>query len=153
MKVKIALIFLITLSVLCSCSTYSKYDEESFQNLAWEYGQEVVFNPVIENIDRSYNLSLGIRHMYGLRQDNINVTVQYTSPTGVEEVSRYDFKIKDEVGEYFGSCAGDFCDLESVVNDNINFNELGEYKFVITHNVQIKRISGVMAIGLVLDQN
>jgi hypothetical protein len=55
--------------------------------------------------------------------------------------------------EYIGSCGGDLCDLETVVDQEITFEEVGEYKYVITHTVNTNKLSGVMEIGLMLDKN
>ncbi|NBW38614.1 MAG: hypothetical protein EBR30_27065 [Cytophagia bacterium] len=55
--------------------------------------------------------------------------------------------------KYVGSCAGDMCDLEILVNENIKFDEAGEYQFIVTHNVQINRLPGVMEFGLIIDEN
>jgi gliding motility-associated lipoprotein GldH len=153
MKTNSLLSALTAILILTSCNTYKEYDKESFPNYIWDYGQEIVFKPVIENIDKSYNLSLGIRHIYGFRLSNLLVTVKSISPSGKEDTKEYDLKIMNEPGKYVGSCAGDMCDLETLVNENIKFDEAGEYQFIVTHNVQINRLPGVMEFGLIIDEN
>ncbi len=153
MKAKSLLSTLTAILILTGCNTYKEYDKESFPNYTWDYGQEIVFKPVIENIDKSYNLSLGIRHIYGLRLSNLLVTVKSISPSGKEDTKEYDLKIMDEAGKYIGSCAGDMCDLETLVNESIKFDEAGEYQFIVTHNVQKNRLPGVMEFGLIIDEN
>ncbi len=93
------------LLLLTGCNTYKKYDKESFPNYTWDSGQEIVFKPLIENIGKSYNLSLGLRHIYGFRLDNLRVNVKRISPSGKEDLQEYDLKIM-EAGQYVSRCAG-----------------------------------------------
>ena len=138
-------------NVACN-HVYKKYDEESFGALNWVNGQEISFNPKIENIETSYKLKLGIRHMYGLEMSSIKFNMNITAPSGKETNMDYTINIKDSTGEYIGSCVGDICDLESTVEEYIHFDELGEYNIIITHKEQVDRIRGVLAVGLVVDE-
>lgn len=152
MKTNPFLFFIAILIVVSSCSTYSEYDESSFPTRVWQSEQTIEFKPTIEDNSKSYQLGLGIRHMYGIKNSKINITVQSISPSGTTEVKNYDLLIKDEDGDYISSCAGDLCDLETFVNSDFSFKETGEYTFILSHNERAK-IPGVMAIGLVIDEN
>ena len=145
-------IFTIVLLTTSCGHVYKEYDKESFPTYSWKYGQEIVFNPSIEDINKSYDLILGIRHLYGFQLSGINVTVKSISPSGKETSKDYDFKIMKSDGKYIGSCGGDLCDLETMVDENIKFEEPGQYKYVITHNVQVDRIPGIMEFGLIIDE-
>jgi len=147
-------IHLLTLLIfLSACSTYKEYNEDAFPEFTWEPGQEVEFKPVIEDISSSYSLGLGLRHVYGFRQSKINVSIRIIAPSGNQSITAYHFKIKDADGEYVGSCAGDMCDLETIVDENFVFTELGEHRMILSHDEGENLISGVMAVGLVLDKN
>jgi gliding motility-associated lipoprotein GldH len=103
-------------------------------------------------VNKSYELILGLRHLYGFQLNSINVTLKSVSPLGKETAKDYEFKIKDSNDKYIGSCGGELCDLETVVDEDMKFAEAGAYKFVITHNVQADRIPGVMDLGLIIDE-
>ncbi len=133
------------------CSTFKKYDEESFPNYSWEHGQEVEFTPMIEDNSTSYRLGIGLRHFYGMTQASVNINVKYISPSGSTKMEVYDLLIKED-DNYVGSCAGDLCDLETFVNDEIYFAETGEYTLILSHNESYK-VAGIMALGLIVDQN
>ena len=49
-------------------------------------------------------------------------------------------------------CAGDYCDLESLIEENFKFEEKGQYKFTIEHIMATDPIPNVMAIGLIIDK-
>jgi len=150
MKIKNSVI-VISLLLLAECHTYKKYDKKSFPNYVWNYDNGIIFKPTVEDISKNYQLSLGIRHLYGIQLDNLLVTVNTIAPSGKEEEKEY--KIAMRIGqEYAGKCAGDMCDLETVVNENIKFDEVGQYTFFISHNFQDSQITGIMEVGLILDE-
>jgi gliding motility-associated lipoprotein GldH len=142
-----------TTMILLGCNTYREYDKESFPDYTWKRGKEIIFKPVIDDFSQTYNIALGIRHVYGLQLEGISVTIKTISPSGKETSADYDFQLMKVPGEYLGSCAGDICDLETVVDSEIKFEESGEYQMVITHNVQAEQIPGVIAFGLILNKN
>lgn len=138
---------------LVSCSTFKEYNEDGFETLIWEPDQEITFRPVIDDISTTYRLGLGMRHIFGFYQSNIRVSVRIISPSGIHTLKMYDFKVKEDDGDYVGSCAGDTCDLETIVDENITFTETGEHTIILTHSDRRNQIGGVLAVGLVLDKN
>jgi gliding motility-associated lipoprotein GldH len=145
-----AVVLLMLLST--SCHFYKEYDKESFPTYSWNDGQEVVFAPKIEDNAKTYQMMLGLRHHYAFQNKSFSVNVKMVSPTGKETSTDYDLKIKDENNKHIGSCAGDMCDLEMVIFDDLKFDEVGEYKISISHNERGYRIPGIMEIGVIIDE-
>ena len=152
MKTSLICIQFTVLIVISSCITYKEYDEESFSNYSWSSGQQLTFKPLIEDAPSSYELGLGIRHVYGLRNSHINITIKSISPSGIIKTENHDFFLKDGNGNYLSSCAGDMCDLETYVNNDLLLEEAGEYTFFLSHNMP-SNISGILAFGLLLNEN
>jgi len=150
---KLLPLLFLTFIALSSCSTYKEYKEDAFPNFTWEAEQTVEFRPVIEDNSASYRLGLGLRHVFGFRQSKIRVSVRMISPSGVHSLKMYDLKVKDEDGGYVGSCAGDLCDLETIVDENITFEETGDYTVILTQHEGLSQVAGIMAVGLILDKN
>ncbi len=148
-----SLLFLIVLALGSSCHSYKEYDKESFPTYTWKSGQEIIFRPTIEDVGKTYSMSLGIRHIFGFEASSINVSVKVISPSGKEKSKNYELQIRDKNNEYIASCGGDLCDLETVVDENISFDEPGEFTFVITHGHPGMKIAGIMELGLILDGN
>lgn len=152
MKVRFVILVLF-LFFITSCRYYKEYDKESFPTYAWNAGQEITFYPTIDDINASYELTLGIRHLFGFQPSRIGVRVKSISPSGKVVTKIYDFQIRDASMEYIGSCGGDLCDLETIVDEQVRFEEAGEYTYVITHTENTDKIPGVMEFGLILDKN
>jgi gliding motility-associated lipoprotein GldH len=151
----IRLLIIITLitcvAFLTRCHTYKEYNKDAFGNYTWGSAQEIVFKPVIEDVTKTYTLSVGIRHIYGLQLEAMSVTVKIISPSGKEETQKHDFKLMKGPDQYVGSCAGDLCDLETVVNDDLKFVESGEHQIIISHNFSGNKIPGIMEVGVIID--
>jgi gliding motility-associated lipoprotein GldH len=145
--------FLVILSSAISCNhVYKEYDKDSFPNYSWKQGQELTFSPNIKDVNKGYKLTLGIRHLYGFSLASMNVAVTTLSPSGKKTTQNYTIVIKDSDSKYVGSCAGDICDLEVVVEDNIRYEETGQYQYFVTHQVKADKIRGVMEFGLIIDE-
>ena len=146
----ITVLFLAT----ASCNhTFKEYNKESFPAYSWQQGQEIEFNPKIEDITKTYQITLGLRHVYGLKLSSMTVNVRMISPSGKETSKDYTLKIMKSEDQYEGSCAGDLCDLEVLVEKSMNFDETGEYRFILTHKVQTERVPGVIEFGLIIDES
>jgi gliding motility-associated lipoprotein GldH len=140
------------LLVATSCHFYKEYDRESFPTYTWNDGQEVIFTPKIEDNTKMYQIMLGLRHHYGFQNRSFGVRIKMISPSGKETSNNYDLRIKDGNNNHIGSCAGDICDLESVIFDDFKFEEAGDYKISVSHNERGYRIPGIMEVGLIIDE-
>jgi gliding motility-associated lipoprotein GldH len=144
---------LIGVIILGGCSTFKEYNEDAFPTFTWSPDQIIEFKPVIEDVNATYSLGLGLRHVYGFRQSKVRVSVRIVSPSGLHTLRMYDFQVIDDEGVYVGSCAGDMCDLETIVDTNIQFTEIGQHVVTLQQHEGVKQIAGVMAVGLILDKN
>ena len=151
MSKKNILVYLVMASTFSCNHVYKEYDKESFPTYTWKSGQEIVFRPTIEDVSKSYSLTLGMRHLYGFQLSSVAVTIKSVSPSGKETTNDYDFQIKDSKNEYIAKCGGDLCDLETVIEDNLRFEEAGTYTYVIAHQAQVNQIPGIMELGLIVD--
>jgi gliding motility-associated lipoprotein GldH len=153
MPTRSALKLFTVMLLLTSCDrVYREYDKDSFPTYTWKNGQEVTFNPTIEDATKSYELVLGLRHVYGLKIRTLPVNVRQISPSGKESSKEYQLTLIDDKGEYISSCGGDLCDIEVAVESGVKFDETGEYKYIVTHSMPIDRIPGIMEVGLIINE-
>ncbi len=121
--------------------------------MSWKSGQAITFSPTIDDIAKSYSLTLGIRHHYALNVEKFGVQIVMTSPSGKEEALDATALIRDTAGEHVGDCMGDICDLEVLVSDGMKFTEAGTYNVTIVHSEDGYQIPGIMEVGLIIDAN
>jgi gliding motility-associated lipoprotein GldH len=145
---------IVPLILFVSCNhVYKEYNKESFPTYSWNDGQEITFSPKIESVDKAYQLTVALRHHDRMQMKALGITIKMISPSGKENVKDYRLKIKDSQNKNIANCAGDICDLESVVEESFKFDEAGEYKILITHNEKGFKVPGIMEVGLIVDQN
>jgi gliding motility-associated lipoprotein GldH len=139
--------------LLVSCNQiYKEYEKDSFATLSWKRGQQIIFYPEIDDLSKTYELTLGLRHVYGAQIKRMDISVTIVSPSGKEKIRQFSFDVMDDKGEFLASCAGNMCDLEAVVDDELSFSETGKYKFILTHNMDQERVRGVMEFGLIIGE-
>jgi gliding motility-associated lipoprotein GldH len=149
---RIYMVAFLMLAVACN-HTYKEYNKAAFPSYFWESDKSVTFKPVIEDVTQSYELTVGLRHLYGVLQVNqIPITVKSIAPSGKESMKEYQIKVKDSGNKYLSKCIGDYCDLETTIEQRLKFEEAGQYQFTITHNFDGSSIPGVMELGLIVDK-
>jgi gliding motility-associated lipoprotein GldH len=147
----ISLIFLFLAAGVISCNTvYKEWEKESFSTLSWKPDKAIKFNPEIEDTTKKYVLTLGIRHLYGTRLENITVTVTRISPSGKQDARNYTLNWTDESGKSLASCSGNMCDFELAVDEDLIFSEKGTYTFIVNPVAESGRISGIMEFGFII---
>ena len=144
--------FFILLFLFSCHHTFKAYDKESFPHYIWLPQHGVTFRPVIKAPKKEYILTLGIRHLYGFEPRRLDIRLTMISPSGVETLNQYSVIIKDFDNAYLGSCAGDYCDLETVVSKNLVLEEEGIYTFSFYLDPAHTAVAGVMEWGMILDE-
>jgi gliding motility-associated lipoprotein GldH len=144
--------FLVALFAGSCNQIYKEYDKESFTTLSWKRGQTIKFYPEIEDTSKRYALEFGLRHMYGARIKSMRITVTVVSPSGHEDTKEYAFDVMNDKDEYLASCAGNMCDIETIVDDNFRFSETGTYTFILSQSSDQENIRGIMEFGLIIGE-
>lgn len=152
MKTKFYLILLCALSVMASCSDKAKFEEHQStgDGKRWEQEKIFSFKPNIEDVSKKYQIILALRHVDGFQLRALPVAVKIVDPDGAQTIKPYSFKVFNDKNECLSECAGDFCDLEKVIEDNYTFAKKGIYTFEIIHTSNINPIPNVLEIGLIV---
>jgi gliding motility-associated lipoprotein GldH len=147
------LIMFASIVIFCnSCDhVYKQYKKEQFTMYRWQKNEPVIFEPEIINVDDAFKITIGLRHIYGFRLPKIPVRILTISPSGGQEIKQYELQIKDAKGSYIGSCAGDLCDFETVIEESIRLKEAGKYQYKVFHDLPVETITGILEVGLIID--
>ena len=147
--------FLLIALFTISCNenrVYQKY-RKNFVDYKWESTNRPEFSPEITDIDQEYRVYFEFRHLYGFQIASIGIDVEMTTPSGVTTNKVYQIDVTEKgVLAYKGSCAGSYCDLETLLEDNYKFEEVGTYTYKITHLMDQDPLLNVAEVGLVIDK-
>lgn len=151
---KILITFLMT-TVLMACEqegrVFSEHKELS-PELEWLKQDVREFKVPVTDNNLLYNLSLSFRYASGYQYETVNVKVIETSPSGKEEVYKYELKVREANGDYIGEPGLDIWDSEHLVAPNKKYSETGTYTYVIEQNTPKDPLNFAMEIGMILDQ-
>ena len=143
----IALIF-----IGCNEGHVYRKNKKGFPDYRWAKEKSLEYNPVIENIDAEYNIYFEFRHIHGFQFQNVKIKIEITSPANVVTTQEYIIPVFGKDGEELSECAVDYCDLVTLIEGNYKFTETGEYKFVISYDMEQEYLPNVMEVGLTIDK-
>ncbi len=149
LKLFIGIVIIITTS--CNKNRVFEKHLKNFTEYKWEASNICEYNPTIEDIDAKYKVFFAFRHIYGFQNQSININIEITAPSGKITSKDYCIPIIKSKSQYFGNCAGDYCDLETLLEDNFKFDEVGTYLYKIKHLEPKNPIVLVMEVGLIIE--
>lgn len=145
------IIILLITSIGCNENRiYQKY-HKNFTDYQWHKTKTIEFQPQINDTSINYNIFVAFRYIYGFPEETLKIKIEIISPSGKLQNLNNSLIIRKK-REYQGDCAGDYCDLETLILNNHKFTETGTYKFKITSNEQTDPINFVMEIGIIIDK-
>lgn len=137
------------------CNKNKVYEEHktNFPQFRWEKSNVVEFNPEITDTASDYEITVALRHIFGFNLESIKIDLEIISPSGKKTMNEYLLSFYDEQGNFLSLCAGDFCDMEQLIEDDFNFKETGEYQIKIYHRMEINPLPNIMEVGLIIEKS
>lgn len=118
----------------------------------WKKSDVLTFKPVINDVSKKYNIVFTFRHVHGFPFRDVKIALKIKSPSGDLSVKEYSIAVFNDKNEYISKCAGDYCDLDQVVEQQYSFTEKGTYVFEISHEMTSDPLRNVMEVGLIIKQ-
>lgn len=148
------LLFASSFLILMSCNTNMVFnDGKDFENNRWYLSNQLVFIAEIEDINQTYKLLFKLSHVYeGLPFESLPIKMEIETPSGKISENSFDIKIMSRK-EHAGSCSGDYCDIEQLIEDKYKFEETGKFIFRITQLTSYDPLPNVMRAGLIIEMN
>lgn len=139
---------------ISGCNKNKVYEEHktNFPQFRWEKSNVVEFNPEIIDNDSNYEITIALRHIFGFNLKSIKIDLEMISPSGEKTMNEYLLSFYDDQGDLLSVCAGDFCDMEQLIEDDFKFKETGEYQIKIYHRMDINPIPNIMEVGLIIEK-
>lgn len=145
--------FVLFLSFLFSSCSYEEGGIEDL-NGVWEKDRVLNFRPVVEDSSSSYELLFYLRHAYGFGEKYLKFKLRIKSPSGKRREFIDSVQVRKKGGkqlpEYLGECVGDFCELRSILVEELRFSEKGKYRIDIRQRTRMKKITGISEAGIFL---
>ena len=151
MKTKIVLL-LSFFTILVSCSKQGNFNQfETFgDENRWQKSDVKTFEFDITDDSQLYNLTFRFSHVYDYQFATVPLNFTIENPVGEKINHNIDFAIKDDNGKELGECAGDVCDLNYKIEENVKLQK-GKYKVTFSHSFNGPYLPNVIGIGLKVD--
>jgi len=150
MKKLIMISIILIATVSCTNNVFKQWDGKSFPDYIWESDREIVFEPLIDDIDRTYTITVGLRHIYGLDIPEISIGMSIVAPSESVTDKTFIIRLKDDKGQPAAECSGHLCDIETDVETSFRFSEKGKYSIKFRQLTPYKRLNGIMELGLII---
>lgn len=139
--------------LLWSCSDASFHEEHrTVDRGGWNYTDTLTFQVPVDEPTDSLLLSIYTRHTVDFGWRNAWVRIVSVAPGGDTARARYDLKLSQPSGEWYGRCRGDVCQLTQPVDYPIELADTGIYVFHLLQDMRVDPLTDVLAMGIRLDR-
>lgn len=140
---------------MISCQPEGRIFEEHQElspDLEWLKKDVPEFKVLVDDNSMNYDLHMAFRYANGYQYQVLKVKMTEISPSGKEQVTRHELKVREDNGEYIGEPGFDIWDSDHLIQPNKTFEETGVYTYTIEQDMPVEVLNFGMEIGLVIDQ-
>jgi gliding motility-associated lipoprotein GldH len=146
-------IFLLSIALLALAACGPQYLYHEQKTLAadgWAYADTLNFTFSVPDTARRYDLLLEIVHADTFSTQNVYLQLHTRFPAGKRLQKIKSFDLFDAQGRSNGTCSGQRCTLQAVLQENTYFNQPGEYVLTIGQHSRQEHLRGLHSIRFML---
>jgi len=155
-KINTSILFMtMALFIFGSCHKNRVYHEvHTFKDYKWFKTNPIIFETEItqEFVKKPLKIYLTIRHIQGFPYKFLHLNVLLTDPKGETKYQEISIPIISDELKYYGDGAGDYWDLEYVVDDELILEFEGKYKFEIKSAMDENPVNFLGEIGITIEK-
>jgi len=149
----VAVMLPLALFSLSACDKSVLVEEnKQIDNYSWSYEDAKSFEVNIPDTNQQYNILVNLRHSFNFEWRNMWVNIQTVFPDGTSFNKRVNLLMSEPGGEWHGSCLGDNCDLQVVIQKAAYFPQKGKYTFKISQDMRVNPLPLVKSVGLRIEK-
>ena len=136
-----------------SCGPNYIFDEEKIiADSNWTYADSLVFQFNISDTTKVYNLNLEVEHETAYRHQNLYVQIATLFPSKKRNEQVLSLELANKYGAWLGDCNSENCSLLVPLQQQIYFQEVGAYDFVLKQFMRESSVSGVQKFALKIEE-
>jgi gliding motility-associated lipoprotein GldH len=147
------LVLLAMVITTASCNKNRIFSEQKdIPNNRWGKNNAIVFTPEISDTSKTYNIVFCLRHVFGFQPAGFAIKIEMSVPSGQVKTKTFPIPFFDGKKRRLSDCSGDYCDLETLIEEGFKFTETGKYQFKILYDMEAEVIPNIMQVGLIIDK-
>lgn len=115
---------------------------------SWTYKDVKTIEVVVDDTTQMQNIALNVRHAGDYEWQNLYVKVSIYSPGGDSTSELVSIPLVDELGKWRGTGLADTRTLRHDYKSQIQFKQLGKYRFTLEQYMRVNPLAGIKDIGL-----
>ncbi len=140
---------LFSIFTIFSCGPNYIYDQTfEIAEDGWAYKDTLDFEVEITDTLEIYNLYLDIEHATNFAKQNIYILIYTSFPSGERIKERVAIDFADKMGQWYGDCNTEKCNLRVNIQQGAFFNLLGKHTITIEQYMRINPLPGIKNIRL-----
>lgn len=143
------LFLFIVLTVLVGCNSHLLFNKvEQVEGKTWDYPETLEFDFEVSDTTKSYDLILDIYHEASFGYQNLYLKINTIMPQNDPVKDQISIGLTDGFGSWSGSCKGNDCIREYVLQSGFNFRYIGKHTIKISQWSRDSTLHGIKAVGL-----
>jgi gliding motility-associated lipoprotein GldH len=148
----IAFLLLLVFGFTACGDNFSYKSEKKISNGQWAYADTLDYKVPVSDTAQLYNLYIQFTHSDTFSTQNIYLKLHTRFPDG-KRVSRIrSFDLYDMEGKPAGKCSGSSCQTRMMLQNNLYFNQIGEFTITLEQYTRSNPLSGVTAVGIMMEK-
>ncbi len=144
---------LLILMVLISCDSNRVYeDHKPLQKGAWNVKNKLQFDVAISDLLLRYKVYLNVRNGREYPYSNLFLFLTTVSPDGKVARDTVELTLADFDGRWLGSGMGSVKFSRFLFDQNVRFQQAGNYQFVLEQAMRVNVLEGIYDIGLRIEK-
>ena len=134
--------------VFPSCSGNDELESyQKFNDQTWPRFNILHFEIPVTSSEKTYDVSLFVRHTREYEFDALDFNMMMTTPSGEERIREYHMNIKKRDGNFFGKCNNDSCEVTINLKNQITLTK-GVLTLDLENLVPRLEVKGLLGIGI-----
>lgn len=125
----------------------------SIKGKEWSYADPQIYTFEVNDTSTKYDLLLDIHHDRLFPFQNLYLDIMTHFPTDTTTDQQLSLQLMAPNGKWIGTCKGNDCIFEVIMQEGFVFTELGEYKIEINQWSRQETLPGISAIGLYVQES
>lgn len=149
MKFRAVVLSSLLTAMLAACNNQAKVDV--FLPVAsadWNYSDSKTVEVSVDDTVSLYDVFINVRHAGDYEWQNLYVKVRIFSPAGDSTSELVSIPLATPEGKWLGSGLGSLRTLRHPYKEQIQFRQMGTYRFVIDQYMRVNPLTGIHDIGL-----